>query len=136
MKIDIPHPDEIDSLGTQITIHNWDTWSMDHTLSYIIVPMLIQLKDTKHGAPNVDNDDVPEELRMPDGWLETHYNHNGETDEQFFNRWDWVLDEMIWAFTYKRDNFDSLLDKNREAAQERMSNGFRLFGKYYESLWD
>lgn len=136
MKIDIPHPDEIDALGTQITIHSWDTWSMDHTLSYIIVPMLIQLKDTKHGAPNVDNDDVPEELRMPDGWKETRYNIDGETDEQFFNRWDWVLDEMIWAFTYKRDNFDSMLDKDRDAVQERMSNGFRLFGKYYESLWD
>lgn len=136
MKIDIPHPDEIDNVGTQITIHNWDTWSMDHTLSYIIVPMLIQLKDTKHGAPNVDNDDVPEELRMPDGWKETHYNIDGETDEQFFNRWDWILDEMIWAFTYKRDNFDSLLDNNREAVQARMSNGFRLFGKYYENLWD
>lgn len=136
MKIDIPHPDEIDALGTQITIHSWDTWSMDHTLSYIIVPMLIQLKETKHGAPNVDNDDVPEELRMPDGWKETRYNIDGETDEQFFNRWDWVLDEMIWAFTYKRDNFDSLLDKNREAVQERMTNGFRLFGKYYENLWD
>ena len=136
MKIDIPHPDEIDSLGTQITIHSWDTWSMDHTLSYIVVPMLIQLKDTKHGAPHVDNDDVPEELRMPDGWKETRYNIDGETDEHFFNRWDWVLDEMIWAFTYKRDNFDSILDENRVAAQARMSNGFRLFGKYYESLWD
>ena len=136
MKIDIPHPDEIDNVGTQITIHNWDTWSMDHTLSYIIVPMLIQLKETKHGSPNVDNDDVPEELRMPDRWYEENYSINGETDEQFFNRWDWVLDEMIWAFTYKRDNFDSLLDENREEAQARMTNGFRLFGKYYESLWD
>ena len=136
MKIDIPHPEEIDNVGAQITIHDWDTWSMDHTLSYIIVPMLIQLKDTKHGAPNVDDDDVPEELRMPDGWKETRYNIDGETDEQFFNRWDWVLDEMIWAFTYKRDNFDSLLAEDREAVQARMSNGFRLFGKYYENLWD
>ena len=98
--------------------------------------MLIQLKDTKHGAPNVDDDDVPEELRMPDGWKETRYNIDGETDEQFFNRWDWILDEMIWAFTYKRDNFDSLMADNREAVQARMTNGFRLFGKYYESLWD
>jgi len=23
-----------------------------------------------------------------------------------------------------------------KAEQERISNGFRLFGKYYESLWD
>jgi len=30
--------------------------------------------------------------------------------------------------------FDDALDMNRE--QERISNGFRLFGKYYENLWD
>mgnify|MGYP000689951033 CR=1 FL=1 len=135
MKIDIPHPDEIDSLGTQITIHNWDTWSMDHTLSYIIVPMLIQLKETKHGAPAVEFKDVPEELHPPEGQISKLYTH-GETDDNYFKRWDYVLDEMIWAFTYKRDNFDTLMDKDSKLAQERMSNGFRLFGKYYESLWD
>lgn len=135
MKIDIPHPDKKDSLGINITIHSWDTWSMDYTLSYIIVPMLIQLKETKHGAPNVDMNDVPENLRANDVESRAYLN-SGKTDENYFKRWDWVLDEMIWAFTYKRDNFDSLLDEDREAAQERMSNGFRLFGKYYESLWD
>lgn len=108
MKIDIPHPDEIDSVGTQIVIHSWDTWSMDHTLSYIIVPMLEQLKATKNGYPS----DLTEE------------------------RWDEILDEMIWAFTYKRDKFDTILDKDHETAQTRMSNGFKLFGEYYENLWD
>ena len=137
MKIDIPHPDEIDSVGTQIVIHDWDTWSMDHTLSYIIVPMLKQLKETKHGAPAVEFKDVPEELMPPDAEaVKKLYMQNGETDENFFKRWDWVLDEMIWAFTYKRDNFDTLMDKDPKAAQERMTNGFRLFGKYYENLWD
>jgi hypothetical protein len=135
MKIHIPHPDEIDQLGTQITIHKWDTWSMDHTLSYIIVPMLIQLKDTKHGAPNVDYNDVPEELRPSEEWIK-RYNYDGETDPYFFIRWDWILDEMIWAFTYKRDNFDSTMEENMWEVQDRLSNGFRLFGKYYENLWD
>ena len=27
-------------------------------------------------------------------------------------------------------------DKGRNAHQERMTNGFKLFGKYFESLWD
>lgn len=135
MKIHIPHPEEIDQLGTQITIHKWDTWSMDHTLSYIIVPMLIQLKDTNHGAPNVDYADVPEELRPSEEWIK-RYNYDGETDPYFFIRWDWILAEMIWAFTYKRDNFDTILEENVSEVQDRLSNGFRLFGKYYESLWD
>ena len=42
----------------KIHIDEWDTWNMDHTLSLIIVPMLKQLKETKHGAPGVDDDDA------------------------------------------------------------------------------
>ena len=45
---------------TKISVHidNFDTWSMDYTLSYIIEPMLKQLKVTKHGAPYVDRKSV------------------------------------------------------------------------------
>ena len=84
---------------TSIKIHNYDTWSMDHTLAPIILPMLKQLKETKHGAPAVDLEDVPQELRPSntEEWQKL-YNEGGETDEKFFERWDWVLDEMIWAF--------------------------------------
>ena len=42
-----------------VRIDKHDTWSMDHTLAHIILPMLKQLKETKHGAPNVDDEDVP-----------------------------------------------------------------------------
>ena len=46
-----------------IKLDRWDTWSMDHTLADIILPMLKQLRDTKHGSPMVDDEDVPEHLR-------------------------------------------------------------------------
>lgn len=139
-----------------VKIDKWDTWSMDHTLAPIIVPMLKQLKETKHGAPNVDLEDVPEDLWPEKGWAEK-YKTNGETDPNFFKRWDWILDEMIFAFEQKaRDNWEEDFygewvedktkvlggysinadDEGRQKQQERMSNGFRLFGKYYESLWD
>ena len=47
-----------------VKIDRYDTWSMDHTLADIILPMLKQLRDTKHGSPMVDVEDVPEELRI------------------------------------------------------------------------
>jgi hypothetical protein len=126
----------------KVRIDKQDTWGMDHTLAPIILPMLKQLKETKHGAPNVDIEDVPKELRPSEEWIK-RYNRDGETDPYFFKRWDWVMDEMIWAFEQKcRDDWmeDFYYNKwDREGAkahQERMSNGFRLFGKYYESLWD
>jgi hypothetical protein len=137
----------------KVRIDKWDTWSMDHTLAHIIVPMLKQLKETKYGAPWVDDSDVPEELKSTSAPpKENEY----DTDGNYFKRWDWVLDEIIWAFDQKcRDDWESDNFKyeddptatfgvkliwedrdGRKAHQERMRNGFRLFGKYYENLWD
>jgi len=141
----------------KVRIDKWDTWSMDSTLASIILPMLKQLQETKHGAPHVDNADVPKRLHATKKQQEK-YNKDGSTDPKFFERWDWLLDEMIWAFEQKtRDNwqddyygpyiesedgkmlsghFEWTDDKGRQAHQERMTNGFKLFGKYFENLWD
>lgn len=67
----------------KVQIHDYDVWGVDETLALIIVPVLKKLRDKKHGSPHVDLDDVPEHLR---------------NDGDFHERWDWVLDEMIWAF--------------------------------------
>jgi hypothetical protein len=140
MKVNIEnYTDDGEDQVVEVQIDPWDTWSMDYTLAYIVLPMLKQLKETKHGAPNVDSSDVPEELRMNDINSKEYWT-DGTTDANFFKRWDWVLDEMIYAFDCKANKeevymrFDDALDMNRE--QERISNGFRLFGKYYENLWD
>jgi len=103
------------------------------------LPMLKQLKETKHGAPNVDPKDVPIPLR-PKKQDVLKYKENGDTDDKFFERWDWVLDEMIYAFDCKanKDEVYMRLEDREEIKkeQDRISNGFRLFGKYYENLWD
>lgn len=157
-----------------VKIDYWDTWSMDHTLAYVILPMLKQLNEKKHGAPCVDDEDVPEELKSTSAPpKENEY----DTDENHFKRWDWVMGEMIFAFECKVD--DSWEDAFREGnidtlwvpvdaagnevpkgenkfyqmkdgpkhtykcdydgmkvVQDRITNGFRLFGKYYQGLWD
>jgi hypothetical protein len=119
----------------KVRIDKCDTWSMDHTLAHIVLPMLVQLKATNHGYPS------------------------GLTEK----KWDGIMDEMIWAFEQKlRDNWEGDYYEYREmgpeeskdpndlfslklvwedpegraAHQKRMTNGFKLFGKYYENLWD
>ena len=145
--------DKVD-VKRSIRIDRYDTWSVDHTLSYIIVPMLKQLKQTKHGSPFVDDQDVPDELKSTNA---TPKENDYDLDENHHKRWDWVLDEMTWAFEQKtRDDwageyygewvkdetktfggsFESVDHEGMKAHQERMSNGFKLFGKYYEALWD
>jgi hypothetical protein len=120
----------------KVRIDKWDTWSMDYTLAHVIHPMLVQLKATNHGYPS------------------------GLTEK----KWDDIMDEMIWAFEQKlRDNWENDYYEYRElgleeegkdalasfgsklvwedpegraAHQKRMTAGFKLFGKYYENLWD
>ena len=157
-----------------VKIDYWDTWSMDHTLSPIILPMLKQLKAAKHGAPFVDDADVPDHLKSTAAPAKEN---EWDTDANHFARWDWVMDEMIFAFNCKVDdsweeefregNIDMLwvpVDKDgnevpkgehryyqmkdgpkntykcdyegMKKVEERIQNGFRLFGKYYQALWD
>lgn len=126
-----------------VKIDKWDTWSMDETLSYIILPMLIQLKKTKHGSPCVDDEDVPDEIKSTSA---PPKENEWDIDGNHFKRWDWVLDEMIFAFEHKINDdwqskyFDSSYKmvnvEEYEKKLLRIQNGFRLFGKYYQSLWD
>jgi len=153
-----------------VKIDHWDTWSMDSTLADIILPMLKQLKKDKQGAPYVDDADVPEELKSTSA---PPKENEWDTDANHFKRWDWVMDEMIFAFECKND--DSWQDAYRSGVidfkmvpadwdengkptvyqtidgpnntykcdyeamalvEKRIDNGFRLFGRYYQGLWD
>jgi len=152
----------------KVHIDRWDTWSMDHTLALIVLPMLRQLNETKHGAPLVDDEDVPQPLRSTTAPVQTQKEKDcGHPDGNHFARWDWVLGEMIWAFEQELDDdaehqfysgesdlqwkqldndmSEMLHGPNHtmeidhaglEAWQARKQNGFRLFGKYYQNLWD
>ena len=115
MKVNIEnYTDDGEDQVVEVQIDPWDTWNMDHTLAHIILPMLIQLKETKHGYPS--------ELSLED--------------------WNNYLDEMIYEFDCKANKDDVYMrfdinDRDAmEKEQERISNGFKLFGKYFEALWD
>ena len=100
----------------KIRIDKYDTWSMDSTLAPIILPMLKQLKATKHGSPMVDMEDVPEPMRV----TETE-DYDEQQCFEFYrdedlckqniqcdvhDRWNWVIDEMIWAFEQLQPDVD------------------------------
>lgn len=143
-----------------VKIDYYDIWGMYDTLALIVLPMLKLLKEKKQGAPYVDDADVPEHLRST-ACPPTPEFH---TDDNHFKRWEWVMDEMIWAFEqllnddadsqfhYDLDpakprhepgiSFQEMMrrggfDKEgAEAFQQRKTRGFTLFGKYFEALWD
>jgi len=157
-----------------VKIDRWDTWSMDQSLGQIVLPMLRQLKSKSHGAPLVEDVDVPEELKSSSAPpIEKEHG----TDGNYFKRWDWALSEMIFAFESKLDTswqdaftfgeidmvfvpidhagnevakkdakyFQWVVGPNNtyecdyegmKVVEDRIQNGFRLFGRYYQNLWD
>ena len=154
-----------------VKIDRYDTWSMDDTLADIILPMLKQLKKTNQGAPYVDDEDVPYELKSIN---DSPYIEKYEIDEpRHLARWEYVMNQMIFAFECKVDDSwedlfrsgkhdvkhePSAWDENGKVTmfkmvkgpndtyvcdyksmreyEKRIQNGFRLFGRYYQNLWD
>jgi hypothetical protein len=163
--LDFVHP-KVD----YVKIDYWDTWSMDHTLGLIALPMLKQLQTKKHGAPFVDDEDVPEELKSTSAPAKEN---EWDTDENHFKRWDWVMNEMIFAFehhlnkeweeAYRSGGWDTKSEAcawdetgkatmykmvegpnhtykcdydGMKVVEDRIQNGFKLFGRYFQNLWD
>jgi hypothetical protein len=149
-----------------VKIDRYDTWNMDSTLAPIILPMLVQLQQTKHGSPYVDDVDVPYHLKSVNAKIQKN---ETDIDSNHHARWEWVLGEMIWAFEqlqpdcdwerlYETGETDYVWEKvpdsdtsemkrgpnhtfeinfvGRQIHEERILRGTTLFGKYYRALWD
>jgi hypothetical protein len=135
--LDIIHPEiRYVKVGPQ------DHWSADFTMTLMLLPIIKQLRGKKQGAPFTDDEDVPEYLRST---AAAPKKNDWDTDEFHFMRWEWIIDEIIWSMEFKIDkmNDDQFYDeKTRQydierarEFEERMVNGFKLFGKYYHSMW-
>lgn len=140
----------------KVKIEPHDIWATDFHLAQIILPMLKRLKEHKHGAPFTDDEDVPEELKSTVKSAKDEY----DVDDLYHERWEWILDEMIWAFEqmadydtdnqfYKWDDVPHDIIKipfternvtvdydGMKAWNKRIDNGTKLFGKYFRSLSD
>jgi hypothetical protein len=141
----------------KIKLDPWDSWNADNTLAIIIAPVLRQLKETKNSAPLVNDEDVPDYLRST---AAPPKENEWDIDANHFVRWDWVMDEMIFAFEkIAEDNWESEFYSGEatfeatfgestdvkdtfkvdlegiKKVRDRIDNGTRLFGKYFSGLW-
>lgn len=149
----------------KVKLHDYDVWGASSSISYIIVPILKGLRDARLSCIAVDDEDVPDHLKLTN--LPRSHPENIEFIQK---RWHWVLDEIIWAFEQVNIDWeeqyvtrnaqflndcqlyindpekeDFLLDQierhiiiDQEGQDKhiaRMMNGYRLFGKYYPHMW-
>lgn len=150
------YPTDDKARDVQVSIDDYDLWSMDITLAHIIAPMLQMLIDKKYGSPFVDDVDVPEHLRST---AAPPKENDWDTDDLWHKRWEYAVGEMLWAMTqlckgndtsqfYDHSEVDNDADINVQISQmkvddvgldahrARIQNGCVLFGKYFQNLWD
>ena len=157
MKVNIGnYPENNEPRKVSVVINEWDSYSADNTLALIIYPLLVKLKKDKQGSPNVDDEDVPDELKSTNAPAKEN---EWDIDDNYFKRWNWVMDEMIfamkeisecnptmetfydWSSVDQEVDFQSQLDNLKvdieglELYNKRVQNGCILFGKYFQGLW-
>jgi hypothetical protein len=118
----------------RISVHvdGYDLWNADTTLATVIVEVLKKYRADYQGSPNIDNDDVPDELKMSAEQL-VQFHETGESDSNFHKRWEYVLDEMIFAMDFVANAASYYMETEED--DKRVANGLRLFGKYMRALW-
>lgn len=136
----------------KVKIHDYDVWSLDSTLALIILPALKKLKELKHGVPFIDDEDVPEDLKGEDNHFKKWDYIINEMIFSFESKFDNWQDKFISGnrdFYFEKirntdyseiklgpkDTYKIDLEGIKEY-QKRITKGFKLFGKYYEALWD
>ena len=83
----------------QVRIDPWDTWNMAETLGDIILPMLKQLRDSKHGSPGTMpafGDDS--NCQWPQMCFDFYEKDNKLAWERGHEQWEEIMDKTIWAF--------------------------------------
>jgi hypothetical protein len=88
----------------KIKIDKYDTWSMDSTLALIILPMLVQLKLTKHGSAHMP------EFDQTSNSAQHCFDFYADGDDEAYAAghasWNAALDEMIWTFEQLQPDCD------------------------------
>jgi hypothetical protein len=103
----------------------------------------------------IADEDVPESLRS---YNAPKPEHEWEWDSLAEARYNWLLEEMLWVFCtdhdeaqnqfydhgepIKGEDFMAAIGRMKvdreglDAYNKRVSNAYKLFGKYYQTFWD
>lgn len=116
----------------KVKLDKWDHFDAYTVIAAMTLPLLKAMQSDWRGSPMIDYGDVPESVTK-----------DLNEDEAIHARWEYVLGEIVWAMEQVQPNYDweeQYFDNDdlyfkRQAHEERMAEGFRLFGKYFMNLW-
>ena len=107
----------------KIEVDNFDSWSLDSTMSWIILPVLIQLKYSMQGVPADFTKAIGNDV---DG--NYCFDFIKDDEDEVFNKgceaWETAIDKMIWSFYQLSldDEFDSKYHHGRMETEWKESD--------------
>ena len=125
MKVRLGNPGR-KNRADHVHIDNFDIWNLDHTLSCIIHPALIRLKETKQGYPELWEDGMV----MHHNWTrQLHFDFIDEEVETKYltDKWYTIMDKMIYSFGVIMN--DGLFEKYDQDEWNKIQEGLDLFAK-------
>ena len=149
----------------KVKIDDYDVWSLDSTLAYIIIPALNKIKDDKHGTPLLDVYSQTSESSQ--GSFDFYANDDYMASDENSRQWQEILDKMIWAFEQINEDWEDQYTivnpeidftkypedegkmvvplrwkvkgeidwEGRLQHMKKIEEGLALFGEYYQTLW-
>lgn len=163
MKVDITRYKSGERKGEikkcDVKVEYSDDWNADWTIATMVLPLLKKVKESKQGAPFVEDMHVPEHLRSTSA---PPKENEWDTDANHFKRWDYALDEMLFAMQEIANHYENepevfvwpeenehlpLMEQMRlsikipgaeeafKAYHARVQKGCVLFGTYFTALW-
>jgi hypothetical protein len=112
----------------QRVFRGWDdrvVWSIDQYIARMLPQWLSQLKEVRHGVPNI--------MFKEEDYIDENYNVTEETMKLRGQDFDNVLDQISEGFRIYAEN-----NWFREGSEEekKFDESFELLQKYFGTLWD
>lgn len=107
----------------------WDdraVWDMDYYLAKLIPQLVKELKEKGHGFPSSM---IP--VLIPEDFIEEL---SKETQILALKRWHDILDSIVEGFEEYSQVRNCMMHPDYK--MEKFEKGFKLFKKYFGSLWD
>lgn len=89
-------------------------WGLYNYLTNIALPVLKDYRENMHGVPGI-------------------VCRKGEPLSKSVERWEQILDKMIYSFQAIHDDENFI---NPPDVEKKIQEGLKLFAKYFRTLWD
>lgn len=77
-----------------VKVDGYDAWDAFGTMAKVCLPIMKDLQERKHSSGFIKDEDVPDHLRSTNC---SPKEHEWDTDELWEDRWNWVIDEVVFA---------------------------------------